>query len=132
MRPLYRRPIRLAKGETNSETRVEECLLFFNLRHISKVFLAYRFLSQMETTRHRRRGPFPLFAFPFAGKPMIYSQAPVSNVMVLELLLQIATKERRLKMRRVREKGAAGYIALWALGVPASVLVLVFLLRGCT
>ena len=30
------------------------------------------------------------------------------------------------------EKGAIGYILLWALGVPASVLVLLFLARGCT
>ncbi len=30
------------------------------------------------------------------------------------------------------ETGAVGYIALWALGVPASLLFLVFLLRGCT
>jgi hypothetical protein len=30
------------------------------------------------------------------------------------------------------EKGAIGYILLWALGVPISVLVIIFLLRGCT
>ena len=30
------------------------------------------------------------------------------------------------------EKGKIGYIILWLLGVPASVLVLIFLLRGCT
>ena len=29
------------------------------------------------------------------------------------------------------EKGAAGYILLWFMGVPASVLFLIFLLRGC-
>jgi len=29
------------------------------------------------------------------------------------------------------EEGAMGYIALWFLGVPASVLFLIFLLRGC-
>jgi hypothetical protein len=29
------------------------------------------------------------------------------------------------------EKGAMGYILLWAMGVPASLLFLVFLLRGC-
>jgi uncharacterized protein YjbJ (UPF0337 family) len=29
------------------------------------------------------------------------------------------------------ERGAIGYIALWFLGVPASVLFLIFLLRGC-
>jgi len=30
------------------------------------------------------------------------------------------------------EKGAIGYIALWLMGVPASVLFLFFLMRGCT
>ena len=30
------------------------------------------------------------------------------------------------------EKGKIGYIILWLLGVPFSVLVLIFLLRGCT
>lgn len=31
-----------------------------------------------------------------------------------------------------REKGAIGYIVLWLLGVPAGVLFVIFLLRGCT
>ena len=30
------------------------------------------------------------------------------------------------------EEGAIGYILLWAMGVPASLLFLAFLLRGCT
>ena len=30
------------------------------------------------------------------------------------------------------EEGAIGYIAAWLLGVPASVLFLIFLMRGCT
>jgi hypothetical protein len=29
------------------------------------------------------------------------------------------------------ERGAAGYIVAWLLGIPASILVLIFLLRGC-
>jgi hypothetical protein len=29
------------------------------------------------------------------------------------------------------EDGAIGYVLLWLMGVPASVLFLVFLLRGC-
>ena len=35
-------------------------------------------------------------------------------------------------MRLRGEQGAAGYILLWILGVPASLLFLIFLLRGCT
>jgi hypothetical protein len=30
------------------------------------------------------------------------------------------------------EAGKIGYIILWLLGVPAVVLLLIFLLRGCT
>ena len=29
------------------------------------------------------------------------------------------------------EEGAVGYMAAWLLGVPASVLFVIFLLRGC-
>ena len=30
------------------------------------------------------------------------------------------------------QKGKIGYIILWLMGVPVTVLVLIFLLRGCT
>jgi hypothetical protein len=37
---------------------------------------------------------------------------------------------------RVNEKnqnmGATGYILLWLLGIPIPILLLIFLLRGCT
>ena len=32
---------------------------------------------------------------------------------------------------RERQKGKAGYIILWLLGVPLPILFLIFLLRGC-
>ena len=35
-------------------------------------------------------------------------------------------------LRDREEKGAIGYIFMWLLGVPASVLFVIFLLRGCT
>ena len=35
------------------------------------------------------------------------------------------------RLRHDDEKGAIGYIFLWILGVPASLLFLIFLLRGC-
>jgi hypothetical protein len=34
--------------------------------------------------------------------------------------------------RDKQEKGAIGYILAWAMGVPVSVLLIIFLLRGCT
>jgi hypothetical protein len=30
------------------------------------------------------------------------------------------------------EEGAIGWVLLWFLGVPASLLIVIFLLRGCT
>ena len=37
------------------------------------------------------------------------------------------------KLRELKDQaGAIGYIALWALGVPASLLFVIFLMRGCT
>jgi hypothetical protein len=38
--------------------------------------------------------------------------------------------DHRVEMKQ--ETGAIGYILLWLLGVPASVLFVIFLLRGCT
>jgi hypothetical protein len=36
-----------------------------------------------------------------------------------------------IDLYRQREDGAIGYILLWLMGVPASILFLIFLLRGC-
>ena len=39
----------------------------------------------------------------------------------------------KASIERLRqENGAVGYILLWALGVPASVLFIIFLMRCCT
>jgi hypothetical protein len=47
-------------------------------------------------------------------------------------LSQLETKGYK-KMRHLKnQEGKIGYIILWFLGVPASVLILIFLLRGCT
>jgi hypothetical protein len=36
-------------------------------------------------------------------------------------------------MRILKEnKGAIGWVLLWALGIPIPILVMLFLLRGCT
>jgi hypothetical protein len=42
--------------------------------------------------------------------------------------MQIPSRPHRYQ----QEQGAIGYILLWFLGVPASVLFVIFLLRGCT
>jgi hypothetical protein len=33
---------------------------------------------------------------------------------------------------RERQQGKMGYILLWLLGIPIPVLLVIFLLRGCT
>jgi hypothetical protein len=39
--------------------------------------------------------------------------------------------EMHLK-QKIKEAAAAGYILLWLLGIPIPILLLIFLLRGCT
>ena len=33
---------------------------------------------------------------------------------------------------KIKEAGATGYILLWLLGIPIPILLVIFLLRGCT
>lgn len=33
---------------------------------------------------------------------------------------------------KIGEAGAMGYILLWLLGIPIPILLIIFLLRGCT
>lgn len=37
----------------------------------------------------------------------------------------------KLLNRKQNEQGAIGYVLAWLLGVPASILFVIFLLRGC-
>jgi hypothetical protein len=32
----------------------------------------------------------------------------------------------------IKQAGATGYILLWLLGIPIPILLIIFLLRGCT
>jgi hypothetical protein len=54
-------------------------------------------------------------------------------LLVLRLHLSSAGGQMRelIDLYRQREEGAIGYILLWLMGVPASILFLIFLLRGC-
>ncbi|HKU14212.1 MAG TPA: hypothetical protein VJQ52_07430 [Steroidobacteraceae bacterium] len=38
----------------------------------------------------------------------------------------------KLQAARAREQGKIGWILLWLLGVPIPILLVLFLLRGCT
>jgi hypothetical protein len=39
---------------------------------------------------------------------------------------------RLMERMRTRQKGAAGWLLLWLLGVPIPILLVLFVLRGCT
>lgn len=38
----------------------------------------------------------------------------------------------RIRLRRNGQEGKIGWILLWLLGVPIPVLLILFLMRGCT
>ena len=38
----------------------------------------------------------------------------------------------RFAALRAQQEGKAGYILLWLLGVPLPILLVIYLLRGCT
>jgi hypothetical protein len=48
-----------------------------------------------------------------------------------ELQKMMSELIKRYERLQETEGGAAGYILLWLLGVPASLLFVIFLLRGC-
>ena len=52
------------------------------------------------------------------GKPSIFKRERTSRVMQLS--------------DKIKTAGATGYILLWLLGIPLPILLLIFLLRGCT
>ena len=50
-----------------------------------------------------------------------------------EFYLNSERVKKGMKLKeKIEEKAATGYILLWLLGVPIPVLLLFFLLRGCT
>jgi hypothetical protein len=38
----------------------------------------------------------------------------------------------RERLRAARQRGKAGWLLLWLLGVPIPILLILFILRGCT
>ena len=50
-------------------------------------------------------------------------------------IIETPTKGRKGAMKlkdKIKQTGAAGYILLWLLGIPIPILLIIFLLRGCT
>lgn len=59
------------------------------------------------------------------------------GIALLVLGSQIRTRslrslDRRRELQRRREGGRVGWIVLWLLGVPIPILLVLYLLRGCT
>ena len=49
------------------------------------------------------------------------------------LAIRFTEKDNIMKLNRtIQQAGATGYILLWLLGIPIPILLLIFLLRGCT
>ena len=47
--------------------------------------------------------------------------------------LAIPCKKPLMNLKhKIKEAGAAGYILLWLLGIPIPILLIIFLVRGCT
>jgi hypothetical protein len=47
-------------------------------------------------------------------------------------LARLRTLRGRIPALRARQEGRWGYILAWLLGVPIPILILIYLLRGCT
>jgi hypothetical protein len=59
----------------------------------------------------------------------------VANLCADDSCESIKLRKDDLEMRltnRIKQAGATGYILLWLLGIPIPILLLIFLLRGCT
>ena len=68
------------------------------------------------------------------GNPSLRAEVASAKQTVLwasEGLRKGSMKLRRIAGRRL-EEGKVGWIFLWLLGVPIPVLLIIFLLRGCT
>jgi hypothetical protein len=50
----------------------------------------------------------------------------------LLIVFKNATGTKMQPTSKIKEAGATGYILLWLLGIPIPILLLIFLLRGCT
>jgi len=67
--------------------------------------------------------PIPRFPSP---RPTFAPAAILAGAIVRKKELSMRLKDK------IKQAGAAGYILLWLLGIPLPILLLIFLLRGCT
>jgi hypothetical protein len=68
----------------------------------------------------------------FEACPRFQPGAPWRVPLTKTLTPDQTMKTPELPPGRFEPKGKIGYILLWLMGVPASLLFVIFLLRGCT
>jgi len=60
-------------------------------------------------------------------------QIPPKNKRAFSLACVLGQGGRKMYLGdKIKEAGATGYILLWLLGIPIPILLIIFLLRGCT
>ena len=60
-------------------------------------------------------------------------QIPRKIKRIFSLARVLGQGERKMHLgNKIKEAGATGYILLWLLGIPIPILLIIFLLRGCT
>jgi hypothetical protein len=66
-----------------------------------------------------------------APQEIFFSRHP-REARAAKLLAQGEGKKGMKLKEKIEQQAASGYILLWLLGVPIPILLLFFLLRGCT
>jgi hypothetical protein len=68
------------------------------------------------------------------GKGRLFLGSKTSHDVVWHSLIFTTTKgeNMRLTINRKLEEGKVGWVFLWLIGIPIPVLLILFLLRGCT
>jgi len=84
---------------------------------------------QEQTTRQRSIGPFRIHAP--SAKPSHSTQNPLVLNLLTESRMEVI-KMNRFRQPKELQAGKVGWILLWALGVPIPLLLILFLMRGCT
>ena len=121
---------RIGTGTINS---IGECILL-----VSRLLISLRYYQRPERSLNRKvkiglcRIGFFLIRQSFVVPIVCFSnQTKFRRITKSSKSITLRISEMRLT-NRIKQAGATGYILLWLLGIPIPVLLLIFLLRGCT
>ncbi len=96
--------------------------------------MAMTLATGMQTASHSRAAiaQFFLIRQSFVVPIVCFSnQSKFTRITKSSKSITLRISEMRLT-NRIKQAGATGYILLWLLGIPIPILLLIFLLRGCT